>query len=228
MADAIKSGIYEIVNLVNGKRYVGSAVNLDKRWKMHRWLLGNDRHVNRHLQRSWRRHGDVTFHFRIIERCDKTILIEREQFYLDVLRPEFNICPTAGSRLGALYKPHSVETRAKIGKASRKAWAHQDSRKRMSNAQRGKKHSAETRLKMSVAKLGKKKSAETIARIRAAAIADGRRPPGCDRSGSQHSEETRAKMSAAALGRKKSEETRANMRAAWKLRKAQRETEMQP
>ena len=35
VADAEASGIYQIRNLVNGKRYVGSAVNLRARWRQH-------------------------------------------------------------------------------------------------------------------------------------------------------------------------------------------------
>lgn len=43
MADiALPSGIYQIINTVNGKRYIGSAVNLGKRWINHRVGLKNN------------------------------------------------------------------------------------------------------------------------------------------------------------------------------------------
>ena len=46
-----QSGIYEILNTVNGKRYIGSAVNLAKRWKEHRTGLNRKDHANQILQR---------------------------------------------------------------------------------------------------------------------------------------------------------------------------------
>jgi group I intron endonuclease len=47
----------------------------------------------------------------ILEYCDRDKCIEREQYYIDLLRPEYNILQTAGSRLGS---QQSEETKAKI------------------------------------------------------------------------------------------------------------------
>lgn len=109
MAD---SGIYEILNLRNGKRYVGSAVDIEQRWREHRWGLNGQRHANRHLQSSWVKHGESAFSFRIIELCEPGLLIEREQAEFERSKPEYNICPVAGSSLG---RPHTEEAKAKIG-----------------------------------------------------------------------------------------------------------------
>lgn len=61
MADPTDSGIYAIVNLANGKRYIGSAKSFARRWYMHRRELGLGKHHSRHLQRSWTRHGAEGF-----------------------------------------------------------------------------------------------------------------------------------------------------------------------
>jgi group I intron endonuclease len=220
MADGIKSGIYEIVNLANGKRYVGSAVNLHKRWGIHRSALNNCKHVNRHLQAAWNKRGGQAFAFSVIEYCDKLALIDREQHYIDTLCPEYNLCRTAGSTLGT---KRSSMTRARMRTAQLGKKHSAEALAKMSAIQLGRKHSTTTRLKMSAVALGKNKSAETRARMRAVAIAIGRKVPAehlANRRGTKHSEETRAKMSAAAIGKKKSKETRANMRAAWARRKA--------
>ncbi|HQS15017.1 MAG: hypothetical protein B7Y08_25495 [Rhodospirillales bacterium 24-66-33] len=220
------SGIYEIVNLANGKRYIGSAVNLRRRWSAHRGALKAGNHVNIHLQRSWNARGAQAFVFAVVEYCDRADLIRREQHHIDALRPEYNLCPRAGSTLGVrrsaeqllrasaahLGKRHSAETRAKL-----------------SEVQRGRVHSLTTRAKMSATALGRKKSAETRSKISAAALGriipiDQRAKIAAAKRGRAHSAETRAKMSASALGRKKSEQTRANMRAAWQRRKAARLT----
>jgi len=87
----MKSGIYKIRNLVNGKIYVGSAVDFDKRKREHFNLLKNNKHVNKHLQSSWNLNGEDSFLFEIIEEVhDKENLIEREQCYIDILKPSYN------------------------------------------------------------------------------------------------------------------------------------------
>ena len=94
------SGIYVIVNVVNGKRYIGSAKLLGHRLYHHRLRLTNGRHHNRHLQKSWDKHGPAAFEFRIIIICEPRDLLLFEQRAIDSLKPEYNICPTAGSTLG--------------------------------------------------------------------------------------------------------------------------------
>lgn len=66
MADTPLSGIYEIVNLENGKRYIGSAQNILRRWKHHRFLLANGRHCSRYMQASWKKYGEDKFEFRVL------------------------------------------------------------------------------------------------------------------------------------------------------------------
>ena len=40
------------------------------------------------------------FNLEILEYCDNKSLFSREQCYLDLLKPEYNICKMAGSMLG--------------------------------------------------------------------------------------------------------------------------------
>jgi len=62
-----KSGIYKIINVVNNKFYVGSAVDLRKRKTRHFCELRNNRHNNRHLQAAWNKYGEKAFTFVIVE-----------------------------------------------------------------------------------------------------------------------------------------------------------------
>jgi group I intron endonuclease len=94
------SGIYQITNTINGKRYIGSSVDFQKRWTLHARRLDKNIHHCHHLQAAWNKYGADCFEFAIIERCEKCELLTREQYYLDTLKPEYNISPTAGSRLG--------------------------------------------------------------------------------------------------------------------------------
>jgi group I intron endonuclease len=105
-----RSGVYEIRNIQNGHRYIGSAVNIYRRWKTHRSDLCRNKHHSAHLQRAWDKYGEECFEFSVVEYCDISQLIQREQKYIDNWRPEYNCSPTAGSPKGV---KHSEETRLK-------------------------------------------------------------------------------------------------------------------
>lgn len=107
------SGIYAIVNKVNGKRYVGSAVNLRNRWKVHKSALNSGRHHSKRLQSSWLKNGEAAFSFEVLELVEKDALIAREQHWIDELGVVgwngYNVSPTAGNCLGVT---HSEATKA--------------------------------------------------------------------------------------------------------------------
>lgn len=60
-------GIYKIINIVNNKFYVGSAVDLKRRKTRHFCELRNNKHNNKYLQASWNKHGEQAFVFVVIE-----------------------------------------------------------------------------------------------------------------------------------------------------------------
>ena len=57
------------------------------------------------------KYGYGGFSLEILEYCDRDKVIEREQYYIDLLKPEYNILQTAGSSLGFKY---SEDTKAKM------------------------------------------------------------------------------------------------------------------
>lgn len=85
------SGIYCIVNIKNSKRYIGSSKNIRQRLWSHRAELRNDKHENAHLQAAWNKYGEYNFDYYILENCDESLLLEREQWYINTLKPEYNI-----------------------------------------------------------------------------------------------------------------------------------------
>lgn len=100
-----RPGIYQIVCAINGKRYIGSAVNLQHRWITHRRELRMGIHGNSYLQKSWDKHGEHAFQFHVLEFVEVSDLLRVEQQWLDAAQTTdaaigFNICPTAGSNLG--------------------------------------------------------------------------------------------------------------------------------
>ena len=167
------SAIYAIVNQVTRDMYVGSAVAVNRRWNAHRCNLRAGNHPCRHLQNAHVKYGEVAFDWEIVEFVeDKNSLLAREQFWIDFFQPAYNKRTIANSCLGV--------------KRS------EESRLRMSLAQRGRKQSPETKAKRSAALKGKPRSAEVRAKISAARV------------GTRHSAESRAKMSESAKRRKRS------------------------
>ena len=70
-----------------------------------------DKGLNNLLRHSFNKYDLLKFLVEILEYCDKQILIEKEQFYLNLFKLEYNIFKTANSFLG--FK-HSEKSKAKI------------------------------------------------------------------------------------------------------------------
>lgn len=173
----VTAGVYQIVNLVTGKRYIGSSVNVQHRMAEHRRDLKRGRHHSRYLQASWNKHGAAAFEFRPLLLCSVGDRLFYEQLLLDGLRPEYNGFPNARSPLG--FK-HSEETKAK--------W-------------RGRKRTPEHCAAISRSKRGKPiHTPESLKRMAEFNFAHGIKPP--SQKGKPKSPEHRAKIAAALKGNK--------------------------
>ena len=95
------AGVYQIINLLNNKTYIGSSSSLRNRLRYHYNHLQANTHQNKHLQAAWNKYGSKNFVYRILEVCEpiRDTILSLEQKYLD-LKPEYNNSPTAGSNLG--------------------------------------------------------------------------------------------------------------------------------
>lgn len=109
-------GIYMIKNKINDKVYIGSSVDILKRWKDHADALNDllKRKCNDYLHKQWKKYGEENFIFSILEKCDKEDLIIREQYYIDLYDSQnrnkgYNINNAGRSQM-------SYETRKKISK----------------------------------------------------------------------------------------------------------------
>lgn len=108
-------GIYEIKNIVSGKNYIGSSINIEERWIQHKSRLRRNRHENIYLQRSWNKYGEESFELRTIYLIDATnSLLFYEQWFLDVLFPEYNIAKNSTAPM--LGKHHTEEAKAKMSR----------------------------------------------------------------------------------------------------------------
>jgi group I intron endonuclease len=150
-----KSGIYLWTHKESGKMYIGSAVDLSKRFLSYYSPLYLKR-ANNYICNALTLHSHSAFSLSIVEYIDlknlsleeaRNLILEREQYYLDSLLPKYNILKVAGSLLG--YK-HTQESLIKISEANKGI----SRNKGINHSNFGKNTSDETRAKMSLANKG--------------------------------------------------------------------------
>ncbi len=114
------SGIYKIEDK-KGRIYIGSSKQCNVRCNTHFKDLRLNKHFNKKLQDRFNHYGKDFFCFIIIEVCHEEILIKREQYYVDLYNPFYNINLTVSKPPCQKGKPRKPETIAKI-RAAR--WKH--------------------------------------------------------------------------------------------------------
>lgn len=117
------SAIYQIINLTNGRTYIGSSIDVLRRYKEHNRVLKKNKSHNSHLQRSFNKNGEQNFEFEILEQLrdrfeDESIehyqkyIIKKEQFYIDTFdtyNNGYNSRPKADSPLGIERSKKTIE-----------------------------------------------------------------------------------------------------------------------
>jgi group I intron endonuclease len=145
------------------------------------------------MQNAWKKYGEAAFAFEVLEECEPEFLVSSEQWWINMLRPEYNLSPTAGSSLGCRRTP---ETRAKIAAAGTGRPCSDETRAKRSVAMTGRTVSVEHRAKLSVALtgnkngLGSKRTPESKAKMSEAQMGNTKT------KGSKRTPETNAKQSA--------------------------------
>lgn len=147
-----QSGIYKIQSKIKPERiYIGSAIDITHRWRIHFKDLTESRHHSAKLQYHVNKYGIDDLQFSILEPCFPEWLVNREQFYLNKLKPYFNICKIAGSNLGVKQSEKAKENMRKA-----KSNTSEETRRKMREAAKGRVCSKETREKMSIIHKGNK------------------------------------------------------------------------
>lgn len=83
--------VYLITCIDSNNRYVGSTVNMYKRWVTHRSFLNSNKHSNINLQEEWNIYGENSFTIAVIESPPIDTLRQREKYWIFRLEPEYNI-----------------------------------------------------------------------------------------------------------------------------------------
>lgn len=159
-------GIYIITNLITGKTYIGQSIDIQRRFHEHRCISHES---NRHLKYALAKYGKENFKYEVLEECKEDELDERERYYIEKLKPEYNI--TTGGQDSLRRFPDEIKK--KISEKSKEQWknmSYEAKEARIKNNLKGprKGHavSEETRQKLRDKNLGKKQSPETIEKRR--------------------------------------------------------------
>lgn len=187
--------IYKITNLINNKIYIGQTIKtLEHRWKRHLQLAKNG--INRHLYDSIRHYGEENFKIEEFEKCtSKKELNERERFWISELKSnqrEFGYNMNDGGTGGK----QSTEIIEKIAAKRRGTKSSEETKKKQSEAAKGKIKTKEHLENISKALTGIKRSEETKRKI--SLVTKGRISPMKDK---HHSEETRERLSKVRSGK---------------------------
>lgn len=84
------SGIYKIINTVTGDFYIGSSVDVNRRWKRHKVPSTWKRYPNSLLYRDMQKYGLDKFQFQIMVEIVPECLKQVEQDCIELMKPTYN------------------------------------------------------------------------------------------------------------------------------------------
>jgi group I intron endonuclease len=207
------SGVYCIENILDGKKYIGKSINMDSRWKDHRWLLKNNKHGNDYLQNSYNIHGEENFKFWIVQEIDNNnseVLILMETYWIVYYNSHIqfgrgynltfgqegiNGCVYSEQTRQKMSKSQSGENNPNFGKTTSDETKSKISKSLM--GREGRKHSQETRDKISKGNKDKKCTDESKERMSKGQMGNK------NSLGIHRSEKTKNSISTTLLGMKK-------------------------
>jgi len=121
-ANKEKAGIYRWTHKESGKNYVGSAIDLSKRLRSYynlSYLYLETKKNNSLIYKAILKYGYSSFKLDILEYCDAAFIIDREQYYLDNFKFEYNTLKIARSLAGFKHSTYSINRMriARLGKS---------------------------------------------------------------------------------------------------------------
>jgi len=149
-------GIYKITNKVNNKCYIGSSNNVKKRLTEHKRCLRLGKHHSIKLQRAYTKYGFENFSFDIIKECNENDLLKHEQEFFILLAPEYNILKIAGSFKGYKHTDETKEVLRQKRKNQIISPCSEETKQKISAANKNRIFSNAHKVKLSEAHLGKK------------------------------------------------------------------------
>ncbi len=110
------SGVYIFYNDTTGKAYIGSSIDLSRRFSHYFSRSFLIRSKTMIIAKSLLKNNYKNFYLGILEFCDSDKCIDRENYYLDLFKPAYNVLKVAG--YPPLYRKHSLAIRKKLSRVS--------------------------------------------------------------------------------------------------------------
>ena len=114
-------GVYKITNTATGDFYIGSSKDVKKRWAVHKCQSKWNECPNNPMYLDMRKYGIENFVFEVIEEAEKSFLKEKEQQFIETLKPTYNRKRANG---------FDIERRKKYKKKYNKEYEKTDKRKK--------------------------------------------------------------------------------------------------
>lgn len=84
------SAVYKITNTVTGDFYIGSSKDVKQRWASHKCLSVWKKCQNNPIYKDFQKYGLENFDFQILEEAEIECLKEKEQQFIEILKPTYN------------------------------------------------------------------------------------------------------------------------------------------
>jgi group I intron endonuclease len=154
-------GIYSIVNKITNDLYIGSSVDVARRFRQHKRDLHNNKCSSRILQSAWNKYGEDAFTWNLLEEVDAPeFLAFVENHWIEKLEPKYNCMQTShriGTEEGVRYmKEKQSQSKSKYIPNNNQQAAllmgrgpkSEETKQKISAALHGHAHSEETRRKI--------------------------------------------------------------------------------
>ena len=90
MAEMKISGVYKITNTITKDFYIGSSNNIKQRWANHKCPSTLKKCPNNPMYLDMQKYGTDKFEFQILEEVEIDSLKEKEQKFIETLKPTYN------------------------------------------------------------------------------------------------------------------------------------------
>lgn len=116
-------GVYKVTNNINGHCYIGSSLDIERRWREHHSKPFNKKSADYGFKfySAIRSYGIKNFTFEILEECKKDMLLDRERYWYELYKPEYNMMYPE-RKPGTIFK-HTEEAKKKISRNNAKYWS---------------------------------------------------------------------------------------------------------
>ena len=112
------SAVYKITNNVTGDFYIGSSVNVMKRWREHKRPGECRRKPNNKMYQDIQEYGLDCFSFEILEEVEPENLKQVEQKFIEMLKPTYNTNNAKGLNVEKHKETQKKYFQSEKGKAS--------------------------------------------------------------------------------------------------------------